>query len=135
MDQRGRKSLENLTVIATLPGQRPEPPGPLSDEEAAVWRAVVATKPSDWFLPDTWPLLADYCTACVQQEGVRRLLNTEECDKEKTLRLLDMLGKLKMALATKMRLSQQSRYRADAADAAQRRAGASPNKPWEKATG
>ena len=61
MLQRGRKSAADLSLVATLPGQRPEPPEKLSDSEAELWCAVVATKPSDWFTPDTAPLLVGYC--------------------------------------------------------------------------
>ena len=138
MEQRGRDSLENLTVITTLPGQRPQPPDTMIRPEADIWRAVVATKPADWFDAGSLPLLADYCTACVQQEKVRLALNTECKTTEELDRLsktLDRLAKLKTTLATKMRLSQQSRYRADAADVAAKRGGSTPTKPWERATG
>lgn len=133
MDQRGRKSLENLTVITTLPGQRPEPPDTLTAAEADLWRAVVATKPSDWFDAGSLPILADYCRACVQQDGLARAINKCETPDINLIRLFDTMAKLKATLATKMRLSQQSKYRADAAEVASRKVG--PTKPWERATG
>src|SRR5690349_13774192 len=56
-----RKSAAALSVVAVLPGQRPEPPEDLSDVAAAVCREVVATKPHDWFA-GSLDHLAVYCT-------------------------------------------------------------------------
>ena len=69
MNQRGRKG-ENVVALpgceaALKPGELAEPPKGLSEDERAVWRSVIASKPADWFTPDVYPLLADYCTACV----------------------------------------------------------------------
>ena len=49
MAQRGRKSAVALATVAVIPGQRPAPPAELTEEQAEEWRAIVATKPPEWF--------------------------------------------------------------------------------------
>ena len=117
MEQRGRKSLENLSVVVSIPGQRPEPPQVLSDPERLIWRQVVGAHPFDWFAPSCWGMLADYCRAWVlsnelalaiaeydgppkDSEGFRRWNRLLE-RRDKNARLLATLG-------TKMRITNQS---------------------------
>lgn len=139
MDGRGRKSAASLAVVTPLPGQRPEPPEGLSDAESAVWRSVVATKPSDWFTADTFPLLVEYCRASIAAQQTAAALEkytTVPTGPTKFARFLalrklqDTQGRLLATLATKMRLAQQSKYGARGADGAARR-GAQGEKPWE----
>jgi hypothetical protein len=65
MKQRGRRSTEALSKVVPLPGivpgTRPEPPPELTAEQAETWRAIVGRMPSDWFQPETWPLLCQLC--------------------------------------------------------------------------
>jgi hypothetical protein len=53
MAQRGRKSIEALTILqgglSAMP-QRPDAPYDLADEEAEEWRAIVNTMSPDHFM-------------------------------------------------------------------------------------
>jgi hypothetical protein len=138
MDGRGRKSASALAVVSAIPGQRPEPPEALSEAEADIWRRVAATKPHDWFTPDTYPLLAEYCRATVAANQIASELSKikvvpKNGDKFRRWLALrdrqDKTARLLATLATKMRLSQQSRYTEKTADTAARRIAGS--RPWE----
>ena len=138
MDQRGKKSLASLSVVPVPMDRMLPPPADLTPAQAELWSAVVATKPSDWFQADSLPLLTQYCKAVdghrivsaqvdefdpewlKTDEGLRRY--------ERLLAMQDRQAKLSCSLATKMRLTQQSRYGARGADRADARANGS--RPW-----
>src|SRR5690242_19332375 len=63
MGTRGRESLASLTVVSPLRIERLEPPRDLTPSQAELWRSVIATKPADWFQPDSAPVLYEYCRA------------------------------------------------------------------------
>lgn len=139
MKQRGRKSAAQLATVTALPLRLLEVPTDLSADEAAVWSRVSATKPSDWWDAGSLPLLAQYCRATVQSELVAELVrqvsenlrsDPEELGRYKELRKIQaaLSGEL-TSLATKMRLTQQSRYRADKAETTSRKV--SGRKPWQ----
>lgn len=145
MDQRGKKSAEALTLpVVHLPGKWPEPPLDLTERQQDLWRAIVVTKPHDWFGPDTYPLLVEYVRAI----GAARVIATaieefqpEWLADEEGLKRFERLARLQDAkaatlarLATKMRLSQQSRYSEKAAHTAAKNAGG-PAKPWQSPRG
>lgn len=97
--------------------ERPTAPHDLTDEETEIWAGVVESLPIDWFGPATIPLLVQYCRHAVQARRLGQLI--EKATGKKTLMLGDYNQLLKMqhresmalaALATKMRLSQQSTY-------------------------
>ena len=142
MEQRGRKSLAAATLQVThLPGQWPEPPARLTEAQAGMWRSIVVTKPHDWFGPDTYPLLVEYIRATEQADVLARELedfNPEWLRDEDGLQRYEKLNRLADAkasslarLATKMRLSQQSRYSEKTAHTAAKQAG-SGAKPWHR---
>jgi len=145
MEPRGRKSAD--AVIATaqvvhLPGKWPEPPAELTETQAQAWRAIVATKPHDWFGPDTYPLLMEYVRAIqsarVIAEAIERfdpacLLQEDGLDLfERLNRMQDAKSGTLARLATKMRLAQQSRYDKQAANGKAKSAGSPGLKPWER---
>lgn len=137
MAKRGRKSAaEQFSVVVTLPGQRPEPLESLAEEEAAVWRRIVASLPHDWFAAGTYILLADYCRRWVRAERLADVIKKqpEETSIRDRIALYeneDDNSKLMMALATKMRITQQSKYTTKAAGTAANSAGPA-RKPWER---
>jgi hypothetical protein len=140
MAQRGRKSAASLSVVPNDAEKKlPEPPAELSEEEAQVWRDVVSTKPHDWFDKDTFPLLKDYCRHIIRQDKLSDLINHFEAsdkphaimDLDRLLRASDRESKTIMALATKMRLSQQSKYGARQAETAARRGKGGQQAPWQ----
>lgn len=139
MENRGRKSIAELSVVSVAPGSRPEPPADLTEAEATYWREVSATKPADWWKADTHILLKAYCRAAVQHDQIaaaigaissRRLKTDKGWAKYERMRKLQATtsGELS-SLATKMRLTQQSRYTEKSAATADRKA--SSGRPWD----
>lgn len=140
MKQRGRKSEASLATVTAIPLRTLAVPADLSAEEAEVWSRVAATKPGDWWDAGSLPLLAQYSRAAVQAElvadlvrrtGEAMLTDPDELARYKELRKIQAALSGEMAgLATKMRLTQQSRYNAKNSDTAARRGGTGGNKPW-----
>jgi len=139
MEGPGRKSLESLSVVTSLPGQRLEPPVELSESQAGIWRSIVSTKPPDWWRADSAPLLVAYCKAielyralAAQLEAFtpQRIKSSKGFTRyEKLCKLTRAQAQLLTTLATKMRLSQQSRYTEKTGSTADRKAGGA--RPWE----
>lgn len=141
MKQRGRKSAAQLATVTALPTRLLSPPADLSQDESAVWARVAATKPGDWWDAGSVPLLAQYVRATVQSElvaelvrsvGQNMLADPDEMGRYKELRKIQaaLSGEIS-SLATKMRLTQQSRYNAKNSDTASRRGGGGGRKPWQ----
>jgi hypothetical protein len=86
-------------------------------------RSIAATKPADFWSADNFPLLAGYCRhiATANQLAIEINAITDLNEKATLARLTSLLNLRKqetactVQLATAMRLSQSSRYRADAA--------------------
>ena len=139
MDQRGRKSSDNLAVVVSIPGQRPDPPEVLGSAERQIWRRVVATKPAEWFGADTAALLSEYCRAWVMADKVDEALAVWEKVPEgeefqrwvKLCERQDKTARLLKTMASALRLTPQSRYTPQAAATASKKTGAL--KPWERA--
>jgi hypothetical protein len=135
MEGRGRKSTAALSVVATSLPQRMEPPQELTESQAALWREIVAGKPVEWFAADNAPLLAEYVRAVdmgnrLALEIELTLAGTADHSLKDLLKMRDTEAKRATSIATKMRLTQQSRYTPQAAATADRKAG-SGNKPWQ----
>lgn len=141
MMQRGRKSAASLAVVTPLPGQRAAPPDELTKAEADIWRSVVSTKPAEWFQPDSYPLLVAYCRHTVMarllSEQIGRLPSVEEDPTtfdvlKELLKMRDRESKAVNMFARSMRLTQQSRLKAETAATAHNRAnGTTAKKPWD----
>jgi len=133
MQQRGRKSTESLSVVQVAPGARVSAPTRLTDEQRSIWDEIVSSKPADWFGADNLALLEQY--VCVQTEAHRIAAKlrevSPECldDYERLVALQTKISGQLASLATKMRLTQQSRYGARAAATASDRTAV--KKPWE----
>jgi len=139
METRGRKSVAEMTVVSVVPGARIDPPADLTADEATYWRGVVQTKPADWWKGDTVILLKAYCRAAVQHDAISAAISAAPARRmrtEKGWARYERMKKLQAttsgelsSLATKMRLTQQSRYGAKSADTADRKA--STGRPWD----
>ena len=130
-----RKSAAALSVVRPSPDVRPDEPPGLSAEERALWRAVVDSKPADWFGPDSVPVLKEYVRAavtCDTLDGMVRaaLKSRDVTDMKAALQMRDRESRRVAGLATKLRLTQQSRYTPHAAATAERKA--SGTRPWQK---
>ena len=135
MDGPGRQSAASLVVAPVSPWARLEPPETLTEAQARVWREVVATKPVEWFKADSAPVLEAYCQSVENYRRTATALDqTDSCDLQ-TYRVLSELvikqANLVAALATKLRLTPQSRYTPQAAATADRKSG-DVRKPWER---
>lgn len=138
--KRGRKSAASLAVVTPIPGQRHAPPDELTDEQADIWRAVVATKPATWFTEDTHPLLMGYCRHVVAGRSLARMIDafdmalaeTEDGLKryEKLLQMRERESRAMTALARSMRLTQQAQLKAETAATRAASVGGA-RKPWE----
>lgn len=116
-----------------------DPPSDLSEEECEVFARVAATKPGEWWDAGSVPLLAAYARATVQSQTVAELVRVssamlisdpEKLNRYKELRKIQRALSDEMnSLARAMRLTQQSRYRADKAETTSRRA--SGARPWQ----
>lgn len=153
MKQRGRKG-KAATDLATISAAttmvdaetRPDAPYDLSDEQADIWRAVVATMPATWFNASTYPLLVQYCRHITNARRLAQLIDAvlsgeqvpgaDAADGDDAVLNLKGYAALLRAqknestaialLATKMRLAQQSTIERDA-----KKAKVGMKRPWQ----
>lgn len=143
MKQRGRESAESqgLSVTAdldrTLVIRRPDPPLELTPEESNEWSRVVQAMPADWFSPESFPLLMQYCRHTVSARRVSQLIDQEIARDEVDMNALDKLMQMQAretsalkAMAASMRLSQQASYSARGAGGVKERR-STVKRPWE----
>jgi hypothetical protein len=139
MGTRGRKSAAELGVIPGIP-QRPEPPDELTPQQAEEWREIVDRMPVDWFRREIHPLLCSYCRHVTNARHIAGLIEAAHDldigDRKALMRFNRLLGMQErqssalMGLATRMRLTNQSRYTASSAATAAK--GGTTGKPlWE----
>jgi hypothetical protein len=144
MKQRGRKSAKSEEVshkvVDIAVTKRPRAPGSLTPTEKKLFNAIVAERPPDFFDSASVPMLIEYCRIPTQLDQVAEAIASFEQDWLKSddglkrykdlVNLQDKAQKRIAALATKMRLAQQSRYDPTAARA--RPTKSTGPKPWEK---
>jgi hypothetical protein len=143
MKQRGRKSAKQQmgVVIDGGFGQRPEPLPEMTPRQAEIWRQTVASEPFDFFSSSTSRnMLKDLCRYREAIENISQIIdsfdplwlkNAEGSKRYLTLlKMRDLESKAMARMATKLRLTNQSRYTPQAAGTAGRNA-ASGLKPWE----
>ena len=128
-----------MSVISGLPGQRLTPPQRLAIEAAAIWREVVAAKPHDWFSSDSAHLLEAYCHAVVSHRFISIGVADFDTSKmaaptgvalyDQLTRMQERQARVMASLATKLRLTQQSRYTPSAAATAAKTVRGA--RPWE----
>ena len=132
--QRGRKSAENLSkVVALVPGQRPEPPAELTRAQAAVWKTTIWALRVDWFGPENFPLLTQYCRHAALADVIAKAINVTsiQTDLSRFARLTAMQAResaVIASLATRMRLTIQS---SRDSRISKRDPGAGRPRPWE----
>jgi len=126
--------------LALVPASQPIPFAPvpvgLSEAEAVLWRETVESKPAEWFGADSWPVLKEYVRAAVMCDTLAKVVadTVRGGDTEEIKAVLDMRdkeAKRATSLATKLRLTQQSRYTPQAAATADKRG--SGRRPWQSA--
>ena len=131
-----------MAVVRGRFGERPEPPAELTDEQAAIWREIVASEPANFFgTAALRSLLADYCRHRAAGEMVSSVINTFKPEWLKAnegakryhalLKMRDLETRGAISAATKLRLTNQARYTPMAAATASRNAMRGP-RPWEE---
>lgn len=142
MRSRGRRSVaDQAVIIAGTFGKRPDPPEGLTERQAEIWRATVASEHADFFSTAALrALLTDYCRHREAAEKIASVLDVFQTEWLKNsegakrfgdlLRLHELETRAAMMLATKLRITNQSRYDTQAAGTAARNT-AKGAKPWE----
>ena len=140
----GRQSTEaKLVVLQGGLARRPEPPKDLNEAQAKVWRETASSEPISFFnTASLQSMLADYCRHTVTAAAVSTQIdkfNSESLQDEENAKIFDRLTKIRdretkaaADKATKLRLTNQSRYTPKAAGTASKAGGEKP-KPWETA--
>lgn len=141
MQQRGRKSAAALSIVAGTIDGRPKPPSDLTKFQQGVWERTVANEAADVFRTAALQqLLTEYCR---HVEAAYRLASQIETamkpgavveleDLDRLLKMRDRETKALADKATKLRLTNQSRYTPAAAATAAKNA-ATERKPWQMA--
>jgi hypothetical protein len=138
MNQRGRKSAASLSVVSGGVIERPKAPDDLNDEMKTEWIAVVNRMPADWFTRETHSILAQYCRHVVAANRVSQLIEQWETtdgleigDYDRLLKMQEREGRAISSLATRMRLTQQSKYTERTSQTASNKS-KSGFKPWQE---
>jgi hypothetical protein len=138
-----RKSAASLAVVRSIEiDGRPAPAADLTERQAEIWKRVVASEAAGFLSSAALQLiLADFCRHVETAEGLSRLINglkVDEIEDERELaRYRELLGmrdretKAVIEKATKLRLTNQSRYTTYSAKTASKNA-SPPSKPWER---
>ena len=139
MQQRGRKSAAALSIVAGTIDGRPKPPSDLTKFQQGVWERTVANEAADVFRTAALQqLLKEYCRHVETADRLSKQVDRATCDGSNlSLQDVDILCRMRdretKALAdkaTKLRLTNQSRYTPGAAGTAAKK-GASERKPWQ----
>jgi hypothetical protein len=134
----GRKSHAQLQLatVTVLPVGPDAPPARLSASAAHIWTHIVSSQPPGWLTLPTQGMLEAYCAAVEQRERIAAQLPECSLKSSKQLqryeRLIALQCKQTMlcsSLATKLRLTPQSRYTPQRAATAQKNAPEFPP-PW-----
>lgn len=139
----GRKSAAALSIVAGSIDGRPHAPADLTEFQSDVWERTVANEAADTFRTAALQqLLKEYCrhVETASRLSVQVDLATDpSCNAPLTMNELDALLRMRdretKALAdkaTKLRLTNQSRYTPGAAGTAAKK-GAAERKPWQAA--
>jgi glycerol-3-phosphate O-acyltransferase len=134
MVQRGRKSPESqAVVVALVPGTRPEPPRELTPEQAQVWKTTVGALRADWFGPENFALMAQFCRHAALADVIDKALRATDikADLARFARLAAMQSResaMISSLATRLRMTVQA---SRDSRISKRDPGAGRPKPWE----
>lgn len=111
------------TNLTAVPSVHLLPPESLTPEQATVWRETVECRSAEFFGPDAVPMLEEYCrvvTMCrllaLQIEAT--LAGGEPGELKVLLDMRDKESRRMSSLATRLRLTNQSRYTPQAASTA-----------------
>jgi len=137
----GRKSSAALSVIVGSIDGRPQPPSDLTKDQRAVWDRTVANEGADTFKTAALQqLLKEYCRHVVSAKKLAGMIEMMEAvpindlgDYDRLLKMRDRETKALADKATKLRLTNQSRYTPQAAATAAKKGAGQDLKPWQVA--
>ncbi len=141
MGKRGRKPASELQVVPVEFGKRPPVPKALNSRQAEIWERTVVDEVDGHFktraLQD---MLADYCRHREMSEALGETINEFKPEWVKSeqgakklgslLRMRDAEARAAADKATKLRMTNQSRYTPQSASTASTASGMG-DKPWE----
>jgi hypothetical protein len=141
MKQRGQKSANALAIADASVHlvQRPAPPESLTHSQRLHWVQISNALPAEWFGDENKALLTEYCRTLTTLEFLNKQIDYQESLHPEAvdpsayfelLRRREGYVRISLSQATKMRLSQQSRYGARGADGAASRA-KGKSTPWQ----
>ena len=130
--KRGRRSSAELGIVTGFP-QRPEPPEELTADQAQIWRTAVGAFRPDWFGPENWPLLVQYCRHVAISNVIARQIHAIDIDADfnRFGRLAGLQGRessMIVSLARQLRMTIQS---SRDSRISKRDPGAGRPRPWE----
>ena len=134
----GRKSTASLSVvpISTKKDSRLAAPKTLTKRQSQLWIEIVNSKPADWFTPNNSALLVGYVKSIVSHEFISLGVDAVEAGKEIGVKGMDKLyamqerkARLIQSFATKLRLTQQSRWQPKTAG--EKSGKAATSRPWD----
>lgn len=137
--KRGRPSPGDLMtrVVALVPRARPEPPAELTDEQRQVWQDTLSMLPPEWVQREALPVLAAFVRHVTAARRIATLIDTFDevgpdrvRDYDRLLRAQALESATITSIATRLRLTPQSRYTPQRAGRMRDDATDSP-KPWE----
>ena len=140
MRARGKTPATGEVIRGRFGGRAPPPPE-LTERQQKIWAEVVDSEDPNFFATAMLRgLLVDYCRRRDASEGVSQVINAFKPEWLKSgdgaarfaqlLRLRDLETRGVVAIATKLRLTNQSRYTTRAAGSAANNAPKGP-RPWE----
>lgn len=143
MGSRGRASTASLSVIAGSIDGRPKAPENLTPGQQQVWDRTVANEGPEVFKTAALQqLLKDYCRHVETADRLTKVIDKLTADEsnarsptsidhlDKLLRMRDRETKALADKATKLRLTNQSRYTPGAAGTAAKKGATEAVKPW-----
>lgn len=120
--------------------KRPEPPSCLTPEQAETWRMVLAGRAGDIIPPEAHPVLIEYCRAVSAADAIAEQVDDFDMKSiatdgglkrwDRLLAMQDRAAAKVASLATKLRMTPQSRMRATQAGKIGAK-GDGQRKPWE----
>lgn len=138
MAARGRKSAASLSVVSNKIDGRPEAPDDLTFFQKRVWEKTVENESASFFNTEALQqILKEYCRHVESADKLAKAVEMAEMpgsdvtlkDYDTLLKMRDRETKAIGDKATKLRLTNQSRYTPQAASTASK--GSSGSKPWQ----
>jgi hypothetical protein len=132
-----KKSNAGLSIVPPIKlDSRAAPPKSYTVRQKELWKQIVNSKPVDWFNAANLPLLGGYINSITSYESLSRRVDQLEAgehmdlvDENRLYFMQERQARLMQSFATKLRLTQQSRY--SAAKAAVLTSKPQGSRPWD----